>query len=73
MWVIFAFLDPHPVSESGSTDLIESGYNLYPDPGSETLLPMVFYSIIPGPGTAEGGWGGAAVSRRAGRGVPYSG
>ncbi len=27
MWVIFALLDPDPDSESGSTDLIESGSN----------------------------------------------
>jgi hypothetical protein len=46
------------------------------DPGSGSLLPMfffIFYSIIPGPGRGEGGWGGAAVSQRAGQGVPYSG
>ena len=29
--VIFALLDPDPDSESGSTDLIESGSNLDPD------------------------------------------
>jgi hypothetical protein len=30
LWVLFALLDPDPDSESGSTDLIESGSN--PDP-----------------------------------------
>jgi hypothetical protein len=32
MWVIYALLDSDPGSESGSTDLIESG--------SETLYPV---------------------------------
>jgi hypothetical protein len=31
LWVIFAFLEPYLDSESGSTDLIETGFNLYPD------------------------------------------
>jgi hypothetical protein len=32
LWVIFALLDPDPDSESGSTDLIESGSNPDRDP-----------------------------------------
>jgi hypothetical protein len=40
LWAIFALLNPDPDFESGygSTDLIESGSNPFPDPGSETLF-----------------------------------
>ncbi len=34
LWAIFNLLDPD--SESGSTDLIESGYNQDPDPNTDT-------------------------------------
>ncbi len=32
LWVVFALLDPDPGSESESSDLIESGFNPFPDP-----------------------------------------
>jgi hypothetical protein len=50
LWVIFAFLEPDPDSESGSrsTDLIESGSN--PDPGiasaSKTLHESAGHNVI---------------------------
>jgi hypothetical protein len=45
LWVIFALLDPDPDSESGSTDLIESGSN--PDPKHWVGRHKVSFNKLP--------------------------